>query len=105
MKENNVSCMYVSSLRELESIWTGMNQVMLLGFPKSNWEDPFPEVWKEVELLWRVHPYIDGWLLKGEMGEKFMCRDKLYFFMMESYMGLCWESMHFIVFVNAVEKG
>lgn len=100
-----MSCMYESSLGELESIWTGKNQVVLLGFPKSNWEDPSPEVWKWVELLWRLHRCLDGWWLKGEMAEKFMCGNKLSFLMMESYKGLCWESLHFSIFVNAVEEG
>lgn len=38
-------------------------------------------------------------------GKKFTYRNKLSFFVMESYVGLCWESVHFNVFINAVEKG
>lgn len=62
-KKKKVSCMHESSLRELENMWTAKNQVMLLGFPKSSWEDPSPKVWKEVGIAvgWMTAKRRDMW--------------------------------------------
>lgn len=104
MKENNMSCMSWEFFKRIRKPMDEEELGDVTWIPKTSWEDdPSPEVWKEVELPWGVHSYINRWLQKGEMG-KSSCVELNCLSSWENFTWFCAGNPCISVFIKAVEK-